>query len=229
LSRTAATSPLLFLLLALAPLWAGGKGEAWQARAGGTLAIGTQPLTNLDPHLATSVADIQLLEQVYEHLIFIDASNRPVPDLAKSWASTDGKSWTFTLREGARFSNGKLVTARDVVASFDRLRDPSLGAPAAALYKNILEVKDLDARHVRFLLAETNPEFASDVGDYHAAILPAGTADPASQRIGSGPFRIDSYVPNRLVVLKRNPYYNVLDPSGASLPYLEEIRMVIAP
>ena len=219
------TAPAALLLLPMM-LWAAGGGEARQARPGGMLAIGTQPLTNLDPHFATSVADIQLLEQVYEHLTYIGASNRPVPDLAKSWESTDGRTWTFALREGARFSSGKLVTASDVVASFNRLRDPRLGTPAAALYGNIREVQAVDARRVRFLLAEANPEFASDVGDYHAAILPAGSAE---QRIGSGPFRIESYIPDRLVVLKRNPYYSRKDASGASLPYLEEIQLILSP
>ncbi len=228
--RTEPAAPLLLYLLLLLPFpasgWAGGGGEALQARAGGSLRIGAQPLTSLDPHLATSVGDIQLLEQVYEHLTYIGASNRPVPDLASRWESADGRTWTFTLREGARFSSGKLVTASDVVASFHRLRDPGLGAPAAALFKDIREVQALDARRVRFLLAESNPEFASDVGDYHAAILPAGAAEP---RIGSGPFRIDSYVPERLAVLKRNPHYSRRDSTGAPLPYLEEIRMSFDP
>jgi len=219
------TAPAALLLLPMM-LWAAGGGEAQRARPGGMLAIGTQPLTNLDPHFATSVADIQLLEQVYEHLTYIGASNRPVPDLANSWESTDGRTWTFALREGARFSSGKLVTASGVVASFNRLRDPRLGTPAAALYGNIREVQAVDARRVRFLLAEANPEFASDVGDYHAAILPAGSAE---QRIGSGPFRIESYIPDRLVVLKRNPYYSRKDASGASLPYLEDIQLILSP
>jgi peptide/nickel transport system substrate-binding protein len=231
LSRCTARAAWILSLLPLllqGPLWAGGAGEPPQARPGGTLAIGAQPPTTLDPHLATSIADIQLLEQVYEHLTYIGASNRPEPDLAASWQSPDGRTWTFTLREGARFSNGKLVTSRDVVASFQRLRDPRLAAPAAALYENILEVKSLDARRVRFLLAQTNPEFASDVGDYHAAVLPAGIADPARERIGSGPFRIASYIPGRLAVLERNPYYNRRDPSGTPLPYLQELRFAFA-
>jgi peptide/nickel transport system substrate-binding protein len=223
LTRTNAfAAALLILPAALVTLWAGGGGEAPQAREGGTLAIGTLPPTTLDPHFATSVADIQLLEQVYEHLTYVGASNRPVPDLASDWKSELGRTWTFTLREGACFSSGKPVTASDVVATFDRLRDPGVGTPTAALYRNVVEVRALDARRVRFLLAEANPEFASDVGDYHAAVLPAGAAD---RRIGSGPFRIAFYVPERLAVLKRNPYYNVRDRSGARLPYLEEIRM----
>ncbi len=214
------------LLLALAPLQASGGGQTPRSRSGGTLAIGSPPPTTLDPHLATSVGDIQILEQVYEHLTYIGASNRPEPDLASSWQSKDGRTWTFTLREGARFSSGKLVTASDVVASFDRLRDPRRGGPAAAFYTNILEVRALDARRVHFRLAQSNPEFASDVGDYHAAILPAGAAEP---RIGSGPFRIDSYTAEQLVVLRRNPHYSRRDPSGAALPHLQEIRMVLNP
>ena len=216
-------------VLAFAPLWAGGgKEDPPAGKPGGTLKVGSQAVTNLDPHFATSIPDIQLLEQVYEHLTYIEAS-KPAPDLAASWESPDGKTWTFNLRAGARFSDGRPVTAADVVASFDRLRDPKVGTPVAGLYKNIRTVEALDAQRVRFTLTEPNPEFASDVGDYHAAIIPASVKDPAKERIGSGPFVIASYFPEDRVVLRRNPQYNQKDAQGNPLPYLDEIQMIFSP
>jgi ABC-type transport system substrate-binding protein len=109
--------------------WAVGSAE----ETAGTLKIGTQPVSNLDPHFATSIADVLLIEQVYDHLVYIDESNRPVADLATSWESPDGRTWTFNLREGVKFSNGEDLTAEDVVFTFNRLRNPDVGTPVADL------------------------------------------------------------------------------------------------
>ncbi len=196
---------------------------------GGVLKIGSQPVNNLDPHFATSIADIMLLEQVYHHLTYIDASNRPVADLATKWDSPDGKIWTFTLRPGVKFNNGAAVTAKDVVYSFNRLRDPKVGTPVVKLYKNIVKVEATDASQVRFTLEHPNPEFASDVGDYHACIIPEGLKDPAKKRIGSGPFMIASYFPEDRIILKKNPHFSQKDAAGNRLPYLDEVHMIFSP
>ncbi len=196
---------------------------------GGVLKIGSQPVSNLDPHFATSIADITLLEQVYQHLTSIDPNNRPVPDLATRWQSPDGKVWVFTIRADAVFNNGQPVTTADVIASFNRLRDPKVGSPAASLFKGIQDVKALDSSRVQFTLSDTNPEFASDVGDYHACIIPAGSTDPGKERVGSGPFMIDSYSPEDRIVLKKNPYFSQKDAGGQALPYLDEIDIIFSP
>ncbi|HUI69785.1 MAG TPA: ABC transporter substrate-binding protein [Spirochaetia bacterium] len=196
---------------------------------GGVLKIGSQPISNLDPHFATSIADITLLEQLYQHLTYIDPSNRAVPDLATKWQSADGKVWVFTIRSDAKFNNGQPVTVDDVVASFARLRDPKVGSPAASLFKGIQDVKALDSSRVQFTLSDTNPEFASDVGDYHACIIPASSKEPAKERIGSGPFMIASYAPEDRVVLKKNPYFSQKDSDGQALPYLDEIDIIFSP
>ncbi|MGA2614089.1 MAG: ABC transporter substrate-binding protein [Spirochaetia bacterium] len=196
---------------------------------GGVLKIGSQPVSNLDPHFATSIADITLLEQIYQHLTYIDPSNRAVSDLATKWQSADGKVWVFTIRQDAKFSTGQPVTVDDVIASFNRLRDPKVGSPAASLFKGIQDIKALDASRVQFTLSDTNPEFASDVGDYHACIIPASSKDPGKERIGSGPFMIDSYAPEDRVVLKKNPYFTQKDAGGQALPYLDEIDIIFSP
>lgn len=214
---------ITILLFSVTSLWAA------PAVPGGTLKVGSQAIGNLDPHFATSIADITLLEQMYQHLTFIDPNNRPVPDLATKWQSADGKVWIFTLQSGARFSNGKPVTVDDVIFSFNRLRDPKVGSPAASLFNGIQDIKGLDASRVQFTLADTNPEFASDVGDYHACIIPSGSMDPGKERVGSGPFMIASYSPEDRLVLKKNPHFKQKDANGIALPYLDEIDMIFSP
>jgi peptide/nickel transport system substrate-binding protein len=199
------------------------------AAGGGVVKIGSQPLANLDPHFANSISDIMLLEQVYHHLTFIDAHNQAVPDLAATWESPDGRVWTFHLRKGVKFSSGKEVTAADVVFSFDRMRDPQVGAPTVSLYQNIDKVEALDPATVRFTLKEPNPEFAADAGDYHSAIIPTGSKDPAKERVGSGPFMIAAYMPEDRVVLKKNPHFGEKDAAGKALPYLDEVHMIFSP
>jgi peptide/nickel transport system substrate-binding protein len=211
------------LLLSVGSLWAA------PVVPGGTVRIGSQAISNLDPHFATSIADITLLEQVYQHLTYIDPSNRVVPDLATKWQSADGKVWIFTIRTGVKFNNGTPLTVQDVVYSFNRLRDTKVGSPAASLYKGIQGVKALDATRVQFTLSDTNPEFASDVGDYHACIIPATSKNPATERVGSGPFMIASYSPEDRLVLKKNPYFAQKDANGIALPYLNEIDIIFSP
>jgi len=193
-----------------------------------TLRVGTQPISTLDPHLAASVADIQILEQIYEHLTKVDARGRPSGELAAEWESEEGRSWTFTLREGARFSSGRPVTARDVLFSFRRLRDPSGGTAAAGLLQAIRDVEALDERRVRFVLDRADPEFPAALADYHAVILPAGTRDPPAEGAGSGPFALAYYVPGERVILRRNPHYALRDPQGVPLPHLEELRFELS-
>ena len=196
---------------------------------GGVMKIGSQPVNNLDPHFATSIADIMLLEQVYHHLTYIDANNRPVPDLATRWESPDGKVWTFTLRSGVKFNDGKPASAKDVVYSFNRLRDPKVGSPVVKLYKNIQSIEALDATHVKFTLAQPNPEFAADAGDYHASIIPDGLKDPAKQRISSGPYMIASYFAEDRIILKKNPHFDGKDSAGNRLPYIDEVHLIFSP
>jgi len=168
-------------------------------------------------------------EQLYHHLTFISPENRPVPDLATKWDTTDGKVWTFHLQKGVKFSNGKEVTAKDVVFSFNRLRDPKIGAPTVKLYENVSNVEAVDDATVRFKLKNANPEFPSDAGDYHSCIIPDGVTEPAKARIGSGPFVIESYLPEDRIVLKKNPQFSGKDEKGNALPILDSIQFIFSP
>jgi peptide/nickel transport system substrate-binding protein len=223
---------IVVLFFAATNLWAEGKQEEGAEKAEAEkqiMKIGSQPVNNLDPHFATSIADIMLLEQQYHHLTFINPENRPEADLAKSWGSPNGKVWTFDLKEGIKFNNGEEVTAEDVVYSFDRLRDPDVGSPVVQLYKNIDTIEAVNDYEVRFTLTEKNPEFPADAGDYHAAIVPAGTENPGDARIGSGPFMITDYYPEDRIILKQNPHFSETDDQGNQLPYMDELHIIFSP
>jgi peptide/nickel transport system substrate-binding protein len=195
----------------------------------GILRVATEPATNRDPAFASARADILLNQQVYDWLVEIGQKNELLPGLATKWQSSDGRVWTFALRAGVVFSNGTPFTADDVVYTFDRLRDPKVGSPDVSLYANVTAIAAVDTTHVQFTLKEPNPEFPSDVADYHAAVLSKNVADPTKQWVGTGPFKIATYSAEDRAVLKRNPDYWMKDDQGRRLPLLDEIQFIFSP
>ncbi|MCB0110293.1 MAG: ABC transporter substrate-binding protein, partial [Caldilineaceae bacterium] len=125
--------------------------------AGGTLRVAFQnEWAGLDPHIASSYSTYQILNNVLEGLTFYDDEMNLVPWLAESWEqSEDGLTWTFHLREGVMFSNGREMTAEDVKWSFERLIDPATGAgnaPRVGPPETQIEVID------DYTVAITHPE-----------------------------------------------------------------------
>ncbi len=203
-------------------------GEAGM-QTGGILQVATEPATNRDPAFASGRADILINQQVYDWLVEVSQDSDLTPGLATEWQSGDGKVWTFTLRADVKFSNGEAFTADDVVYTFNRLRDPEVGSPGVGLYENVATVTATDATHVEFTLTEANPEFPSDIADYHAAILSKAVTDPATEWIGTGPFTIESYSAEDRAILKKNPQYWMKDDAAVQLPYLDEIQFIFSP
>ena len=204
-------------------------GAATGVQTGGTLNVATEPGTIRDPALASARSDILLNQQIYDWLVETGDNNQLVPGLATAWDSPDGKVWTFTLRSGVTFSNGQAFTADDVVYTFERLADPKVGSPLASTLGNVTGVKAVDATHVEFTLKDANPEFPSDVSDYHAAILSKSVPDPAKTWVGTGPFVLQSYAAEDRAILKKNPSYWMKDAKGNALPYLDGIQFIFSP
>ena len=195
----------------------------------GILHVATEAATNRDPAFASARADILINQQVYDWLVEIGQKNELLPGLATEWQSPDGRVWTFTVRSGVKFSNGAPFTADDVVYTFDRLRSPEVGSPDVGLYANVTSIAAIDATHVQFTLKEPNPEFPSDVADYHAAVLSKAVADPTKEWVGTGPFRIVTYSAEDRALLKNNPDYWMKDEQGVKLPYLDEVEFIFSP
>ena len=126
---------VLGLLVSLSlNLWAEGPGEGSAAAApalGGHLvvAVPVEPDT-FDPHKAVAAATEEIDFNVYQGLVSFDQEGRIIPCLAESWQiSEDGTSYTFHIRDGVLFHNGRRLTAADVVFSLERIRDDATGFP----------------------------------------------------------------------------------------------------
>ncbi|RUV92470.1 ABC transporter substrate-binding protein, partial [Mesorhizobium sp. M1A.F.Ca.IN.020.04.1.1] len=193
----------------------GFSGSARAAVAGGTVRVGLgQPTKTIDPVTLTDPASIGVVSQVGEYLILDDPKEGLQPKLALSWeADETAKRWTFKLRPGVKFHDGRTVTAKDVVASFERLVDPNSGSSALSAYKGILSkggAKIVDDATVAFDLDQPNSNFpfyvSSDV--YNAVILPADYAGDFEKNFnGTGPFKLESFRPKQGASFVRNPDY----------------------
>src|SRR5712691_11881553 len=106
------------------------------------LILGANPVT-LDPALVTDIYGGAIVRQIFDGLVQFDANLKPIPALAEFWeASRDGRTWTFALRQGVKFHNGREVTAQDVVYSFTRLLTSTRPLPVAELFRHIQGVKE---------------------------------------------------------------------------------------
>ena len=93
-------------------------------KRGGTLVFGQEATPpTLDPHFSTSIATRNVAMHVFEQLVTRDENNDVIPELAESWqVSPDGLTYTFKIRTGVKFHNGKELTSADVKASFERYK-----------------------------------------------------------------------------------------------------------
>jgi len=225
---------LVAFLLSFAMVWAGGgKGEAptpeagKEGKYGGILKKAFFAPASLDPAFAASITDDEIARFWGDFLVYVDEGLRPdrSRSLAEKWeASADGLTWTFTLRQGVKFHNGEELTTRDVQFTFDRLRDPELGAATVAIYASIDTIETPDKYTVVFKLNQQNPDLLTNLGDYHSTILWSGTKDPQTEQIGTGAFIVDTYLPEDRMTFKRNPGYWRKDAEGNQLPYLDGIE-----
>jgi len=161
-----------------------------------TLRAGIGIPVQLDPAFASSDAEILVLSNVYDYLVEIDANNDVRPGLATDWTtSEDGTVWTFDLREGVTFHSGAAFGPDDVVATFDRLRDPDADLATSDLYANVADVEATGANEVTFTLTDPNPFFLYDLSDNHAVVHDADADDFGATFDGTGPFRVAAYAP----------------------------------
>lgn len=197
---------------------------------GGTLiaAQGAEP-DRLDPHLTSAYASFQILENVYDTLVQPGDDLSMEPALAESWTISDDQlTWTFTLREGVVFHNGRELVADDVVYSYERIMDPDFGAANAFRFASIESVTAPDDSTVEIALTRPTPNLLVNIGGFKGmAIIPQeivddGTIDTAP--VGTGPFRFVSSSPDQGILLERNPDY-----WQEGLPLLDEVRFVQIP
>ncbi|MCX7800490.1 MAG: peptide ABC transporter substrate-binding protein [Fimbriimonadales bacterium] len=217
----------LVALAALSMLAAGCGTGTKQAEPGGAKVfrypIVTSP-TTLDPGMVQDGDTIDLIQQVFEGLVCWGEDNQVKPNLAESWElSQDGRTYTFKLRKGVKFHNGRELTAEDVKFSFERHCDPAFKSPVAETYlSDIVGVKEklrgqasevtgvqvVGPHEVRITIDSPKPYFLGKL-TYPTAFVVCREAVKEGQEIrsvaemvGTGPFRAKEYLPDQLMVLE---------------------------
>ena len=186
-------------------------------------------IRSLDPAKATDLETMWVVDQLYEGLLELDADLRVIPALAEAWSvSDDGLDYRFRLRH-ATFHNGDTLTAYDVVASLERLRDPSEALPGRWVLSDVagsgLQVLGPDSLVVS--LTRPNPVFPSLLATPQASVLRGGgrTGNPDVEDLGTGPFRLQGWLPETAMVLHAHPDYWMKNEAGDRLPRLEGLRI----
>jgi len=179
------------------------NGSAGEKSGGGEITVGIAADldTSLDPHVSSSSAGTrEVLFNIYEGLLKPDTDGNLIPAIAEDYTVNEtADTYTYTLRDGVRFHNGKTVTVGDVVYSLTRAAGLETGEPLVAELGGIASVEAPDDKTVVVTLKASDAEFNAYM---HAAIIPEGI-DPAAEVVGTGPFRFVSRTPQESIVLEK--------------------------
>ncbi len=207
-TRRSASLLLSAALLATAPLAAV---LADEPRQGGTIIYANNAGPGqLDPQMAASLVELEVIAHVFEPLISMDNDYDAQPMLAESYEiSDDGRTFTFQLRRGVKFHNGDEMTSEDVKATFDRYAEVSPGRGALA---DVKEYRTPDPYTFVIELNNLNAAFIDQLKTpvYPFSIMPASQRDAPPREIeviGTGPFTLGEWVRDSHLVIERNPEY----------------------
>lgn len=189
------------------------KAARAEAKKGGTFRLGlggASTTDSLDPatYISTTT-QVAYSAGVHNQLVEFMPDGTVKPELAESIeASPDAKVWTFKLRPGVEFHNGKTLSAEDVIASINHHRGDESKSAMKPLLAPIKEIKADGASTVVVTLEAGNADFPYLMNDYHMPIMPAkdGKADWQSG-VGAGGYLLSKNDPGVRIELKRNPNY----------------------
>jgi peptide/nickel transport system substrate-binding protein len=203
-----------------------GSAEAGKRHAtrGGTLRFATRgDVSGLDPHRNPFSPAAYPMAAVSQGLLDLDMRSEPTPGIASEWdASKDLLTYTFKLRQGALFHNGREVDAAAVQWNYERIKDPTKSHPfMRSALENLKEVVALDKYTVRCHLHTPSAAFPADVVYYPCALIaPDSEAQANEHPISCGPFKFGQWKRYELTELTRFENYFETDAEGNSLPYL---------
>ncbi|WP_299850349.1 ABC transporter substrate-binding protein [uncultured Roseovarius sp.] len=151
----------------------------------------------LDPGIIENGYTIGLALGGYQgYLTQIGPDGSLQPSVAESWeASPDAKTWTFTLRDGVEFHNGRTVTADDVIASINHHRKEGTSSAAAPLVAPVTKMNADGKNTVVFELEAGNADFPFILTDYHLPVMPANDDGTMNwqDHVGCGAYKLDGY------------------------------------
>lgn len=197
-------------------------------KGGEIIVVYKDDLATLDPAIGYDWTNWPAIKMVFDGLLDYDSGTNLLPRIAESMptVSDDGLVYTFTLRKGVKFSNGREVTADDVVYTFTRLLDPRTASPGAGFFVGIKGaqefidgsatavegVKAVDGSTVEITLNAPDVTFLNKVALNFAFIVPKEAVEAAGenfghQPVGTGPFILKEWTAGQKLVFERNPDY----------------------
>lgn len=197
---------------------------------GGTLVWGvcTKP-TIINPILTSHSISASLMDLIFNHLVRLNSKGDIEPDLAESWEiSLDGLIYTFHLRKGVKFHDGKECTAFDVKFTFDKLIEPRIKSPFRESFELVEEFKRIDKYTFQIKLKKPSNSFiyrlVREIAPKH--LLEKVNLNYCSfnyHPVGTGPFKFKEWTKDDQIILEYNPdYYE-------GRPYLDKIIVKVYP
>lgn len=200
-------------------------------------------IATLDPAFAKNQSIMWVVHQLYNTLVEVDSNLQLRPSLAKEWEiSADGLQYTFHLRSGIKFHDdpcfpggrGRLMTAADVVYSFQRLIDPATASSGAWIFNDRVDPVQpflvLNDSSFQLRLRKPFPPILGILSMQYCSIVPVEAlrfygAKFRAHPVGTGPFRFLAWEEGQALILKRNADYFELDSAGRRLPYLQGVKI----
>lgn len=198
------------------------------ATRGGKLTAGLGGANTSDSWDSRTHSDIFMIASchgsVFDCLTEVAADGSLQGELAESWeASADAKTWTFNLRSGVTFHNGKAFGADDVIESLQMHLGEESKSAAKPIVEAITEMKKITDTQVQFTLNSGNADFPYLMSDYHICMYPAGQIEEAiAKGIGTGLYEVKSFDPGvRMVATRVADHYK-----GDSAGFFDEIEYI---
>jgi peptide/nickel transport system substrate-binding protein len=205
-------------------------------RSGGTLSWGQWDRNDIvDPAVASGASAIEIIGQVLDTLVAMDANQKIYPALATRWlVEDDARKYTFTLRDDVKFHDGSALDAATVKRNWDRILDPATKAGGVvSLLGPIDKIEAPDPRSLVVTLKEPFPLFLQSVWRPYFGIMSSRALDalkPGEQvqtLVGSGPFKHTGRTADGVVTLEAYSDYawgpEIL--KNRKAPYLQSIRL----
>ena len=243
LASTVSVSALA-LMLALTPANAQDEQLDPNAKQGGAITITYKDdVATLDPAIGYDWQNWSMIKSLYDGLMdYAPGTTELKPDLAESYEiSADGKTFTFKLRAGVKFHNGREMTADDVKYSLDRVTNPKTQSPGAGFFASIAGFDDVaggkseslsgvtvvDPLTVKIELSRPDATFLHVMAINFSHVVPKEAveqygADFGKNAVGTGAYKMAEWTLGQRLVFERNPDY-----WRKGLPYLDKITFEI--
>lgn len=221
--RVAAAGLATATLLSATACGGGSSDESGPADPDATLVFGiTADPTQMIPWTSTAVQSTQVLSQIYSTLLNSDDDGTIIPGLAElPEVSKDGKTYTFTLREGLTFTDDSALDSEDVKYTFETIMDPDSAASSASYFGSVKKIEAPDPRTVVVTLKYADASFPTGLTAVTTGIVPSDVSveDLGKEPVGSGPYQFSDRVPNESITLTRNADFYEGEPGAAKLEF----------